>query len=87
VADTSIPRWHVLLDGVTDASVVADPERRWEPRLLAVRLALIQTSVLASAGTGSRHRAVSYLVDAVTAVLGTPPSPATEALGPPGGGR
>jgi hypothetical protein len=78
IPDTSVPRWHQLLNRLTAADVLADDMELFAPRLLAVRLALSQLSLLAAADPQpGDDLMVSYLVDVVTSVLATRLSPQT----------
>jgi AcrR family transcriptional regulator len=81
--DTGLVRWHRLLDELDDG----DPDdlvRRFAPRISAIRFTLVQLSLLASMGPQPDDaRAISYLTDVVTAILGTPFSPQTSALQAP----
>jgi AcrR family transcriptional regulator len=85
--DTSLRRWHQLLDELDDG----DPDdlvRRYAPRVLAIRLMLIQLSLLAAIGPQPDDaRSISYLTDVVTTILATPLSPQTSALHAPPDGR
>jgi AcrR family transcriptional regulator len=80
--DTSLGRWHRLLDDLDDG----DPDdlmRRFAPRILAIRLTLLQLSLLAGLGPQPDDaRTISYLTDVVTTILATPMSPQTAALRP-----
>jgi AcrR family transcriptional regulator len=77
----SIQRWHRLLDELVGEDVRADPLQHLTPRVSAVRLMFIELSRRAAAGPRPDDELfVSYLVDLVTSLLGTQPSPQTGEL-------
>jgi AcrR family transcriptional regulator len=75
IPDTSVTRWHGLLNELADEDVLADPMQLFVPRLLAIRLVLIHLSLLAASEPGTEDPlTISYLVDLVRTVLATRPS-------------
>jgi AcrR family transcriptional regulator len=85
----SITRWHRLLDATTDQAVHKDAFQRFAPRISAIRIVFIGLARRAAAPTAretdpgpgvSDELFVSFLVDQVTALLGTRMSPETLAL-------
>ena len=83
IPDESVTRWHGLLDELLDEEARKDPMRPI-PRVAAVRLALTELSRRASEDPRPDDRFfVSYLVDLVTALLGTQMSPQTARLRAP----
>jgi AcrR family transcriptional regulator len=80
IPDESTDRWHRLLDDLADDEVRNDPMRRFVPRVSATRLALIELSRRAAAEPRPDDRLfVSFLVDLITALLGTRIAPRTSA--------
>jgi AcrR family transcriptional regulator len=87
--DTSIVRWHRLLDDLAEASVRRDPFQRFGPRVSAIRLALISLGRRAAAPTPEQTDPgagvdddlfVSFLIDQVAGLLAIRMSPETLAL-------
>jgi AcrR family transcriptional regulator len=85
----SVMRWHRLLDATTDRAVRKDSFQRFAPRISAIRIVFIGLARRAAAPTAretdpgpgvSDELFVSFLVDQVTALLGTRMSPETLAL-------
>jgi AcrR family transcriptional regulator len=78
IPDSSIVRWHRLLDASTGTADAGEPGPVALPRLLAIRLALLELSLLAARDEPSdTGAAIAFLVNAVEQVLANPfPGPA-----------